>query len=227
MSLRTECPRCPTPLESTTPTTDIETGNGWSCPDHGPTLPLRRPDHPSYDGFAEVLATAGDFPTYLPWPMSPGWTVSDFGVVGEPSEGQDAKATFTCSSGTSALDGPVDVFVVSEESGTGLGSRCAGTVHLDPGPEIGVGPPTVRVRINSQSVPLWSVSTISPLSSVGNDRELDRSVVAGEANGRWLWVVLRPASAILLLRDEWILRDVSGIGPPLVEMSFGGPSPSW
>jgi hypothetical protein len=171
-----------------------------------------------------VLSTAGDFPTYLPWPMSPGWAVSDFGVVGGPSETSEAKATLTCSSGTSALDGPVDVFVVSEESGTGLGSRCAGTVHLDPGPEIGVGPPTVRVRIGSQSVPLWSVSTVS---SVGDDRELDRSVVAGEAFGRWLWVVLRPASAILLLRDEWILRDVSGIGPPLVEMSFGGPSPSW
>jgi hypothetical protein len=79
----------------------------------------------------------------------------------------------------------------------------------------------VRIRIGSQSVPLWAVSTAS------SDRELDRSVVAGEAGGRWLWVVLRPASAMLLLRDEWILRDVSGIGPPLVEMAFGGPSPAW
>jgi hypothetical protein len=130
----------------------------------------------------------------------------------------------TCSSGTSALDGPVDVFVVSEESGTGLGARCAGTTHLDPGPEIGVGSPAVRVRIGSQSVPLWAVSTAS---HTGSDRELDRSVVAGEAHGRWLWMVLRPASAMLLLRDEWILRDVSGIGPPLVEMSFGGPAPAW
>jgi hypothetical protein len=129
----------------------------------------------------------------------------------------------TCSSGTSVLDGPVDVFVVSEESGTGLGSRCAGTPHVDPGSEIGVGPPMVKVRIGSQSVPLWAVSTVSAAS----DRDLDRSVVAGEALGRWLWIVLRPASAVLLLRDEWILRDVSGIGPPLVEMSFGGPSPSW
>ena len=215
MPLRTECPRCPTRLQA-----PVDVGKGWSCPEHGPTPALRRPDKASYDGFAEVLATAGEFPTYLPWPMSPGWNVSDFAVVGE----RDAKATMTCSSGTSALDGPVDVFVVSEESGTGLGSRCAGTIHLDPGPEIGVGPPTVRVRIGSQSVPLWAVSTVSAGSA---DHELDRSVVAGEADGRWLWVVLRPASAILLLRDEWILRDVSGIGPPLVEMPFGGPGPSW
>jgi hypothetical protein len=223
MPLRTECPRCPTPLETTSPENPAS-GNGWSCPEHGPTPVLLRPDEASYDGFAEALATAGEFPTYLPWPMSPGWTVTDFAVVGEPRDRQRAKGTLTCSSGTSELDGPVDVFVVSEESGTGLGSRCAGMLHVDPGPEIGVGPPTVRVRIGSQSVPLWSVSTVS---SWGDDRELDRSVVAGEADGRWLWVVLQPASAILLLRDEWILRDVSGIGVQLVEMPFGGPSPSW
>jgi hypothetical protein len=216
MPLRTECPRCPTPLGAITP---AGVGDAAICPEHGPTPVLRRPDSASYDGFAEVLTTAGEFPTYLPWPMSPGWSVSDFAVVGGLT--RDARATMTCSSGTSALDGPVDVFVVSEESGTGLGARCAGTQHLDPGPEIGVGPPMVRVRIGSQSVPLWSVSTATV------DRELDRSVVAGEAHGRWLWVVLRPASAMLLLRDEWILRDVSGIGPPLVEMPFGGPGPSW
>jgi hypothetical protein len=214
MPLRTECPRCSAPLGGSS---GDGAGSSWACPDHGPTAVLRRPDVASYHGFVEALSAAGDFPMYLPWPMSPGWAVSDFAVVGEG----DAQATMTCSSGTSALDGPVDVFVVSEESGTGLGARCAGTTHLDPGPEIGVGPPMVRVRIGSQSVQLWAVSTAA------SDLELDRSVVAGEAGGRWLWVVLRPASAMLLLRDEWILRDVSGIGPPLVEMAFGGPSPTW
>jgi hypothetical protein len=211
--LREECPRCPLPV--------VRTAAGWACPDHGDTRPLRRPDESSYAAFVEVLRLAGDFPTYLPWPMSPGWTVSDFAVVGE----NDARATATCSSGTSALDGPVDVFVVSEESGTGLGARCAGSIHVDPGPEIGVGPPPVRVRVLSQSVPLWQVSVVAP--TPGSDVELDRSVFAGEAGGRWLWMVLRPASAMLLLRDEWILRDVSGLGPPLVEMPFGGPRPSW
>ena len=75
--------------------------------------------------------------------------------------------------------------------------------------------------MRSQSVPLWPVSTAT------SDVELDRAVFAGEAGGRWLWVILRPASAMLLLRDEWILRDVSGLGPPLVELPFGGPRPSW
>jgi hypothetical protein len=216
--LRTECPRCPTPLGEPS---DPAPGATWACPEHGPTPALRRPDAASYDGFAAALAAAGELPTYLPWPMSPGWTVSDFGVVGgAPGEGT-ARATVTCCSGTSALDGPVDVFVVAEESGTGLGARCAGTVARDPGAEIGQGIPVARVRIGTQTVPMWAASTAD------SDRDLDRSVVAGEAHGRWLWVVLRPASAVLLLRDAWILRDVSGLGPPLVEMPFGGPPPSW
>jgi hypothetical protein len=195
---------------------------------------LLRPDEASYDGFIEALSAAGDLPTYLPWPMSPGWSVTDFAVVSRSPRGADARATMTCTSGTSALDGPVDVFVVTEESGTGLGARCAGTGHLDPGPEIGIGPPMVKVRIGSQSVPMWPVSTVTGDTARGGsaggsagDPELDRSVVAGEALGRWLWIVMRPASAVLLLRDEWILRDVSGIGPPLVEMPFGGPAPAW
>jgi hypothetical protein len=32
---------------------------------------------------------------------------------------------------------------------------------------------------------------------------------------------------MLLLHDEWILRDVSGAGPHLVELPFEGPSPVW
>jgi hypothetical protein len=40
-------------------------------------------------------------------------------------------------------------------------------------------------------------------------------------------MVLRPASAVLLLRDDWILRDVSAVGPALLELPFGGPGPSW
>ncbi len=90
-----------------------------------------------------------------------------------------------------------------------------------PAPSWASTTPAVRVRIGRQSVPLWPVS----VSEVAG--EWDRSVFAGEAGGRWLWIVMRPASAMLLLRDEWILRDVSGVGPPLVEMPFDGPRPPW
>ena len=70
--------------------------------------------------------------------MSPGWQVTDFAVVGaDPAR---PRATMTCCSGTSELDGPVDVIVVAEEAGTGLGARIAGTLHDDPGADLGERP---------------------------------------------------------------------------------------
>jgi hypothetical protein len=213
MSLVAGCPRCRAaePLVDGPP----------RCPVHGVvSRTLWRPEDGaeiSYDVFVDHLGRAGTFPTYLPWPMSPGWSVTDFAVAADDR----AWATATCVSGTSELDGPVDVFVVAEEPGTGLGARCAGIDSSDPGREVGEGQPTARVRIGSQSVSLWAVSTAT------SDDRFDRSVFVGEADGRWLWLVLRPASAMLLLRDDWILRDVSSVGPPLVEVPFGGPRPVW
>jgi hypothetical protein len=204
------CPRCTTP--------GLEADGSWHCPEHGQLLPLWRPGAASYDGFAEHLTTAAAFPTYVPWPMSPGWHVTDFGVVAGKG---GAVATVSCCSGTSELDGAVDVLVVSEEPGIGIGGRCAGFRSAHPGPEVGEGPPTAHVRVDTHEVALWSVSTSSA------DADFDRAVLVGEAHGRWLWIVLRPASALLLLRDDWILRDVSGFGPAIVEMPFGGPPPAW
>lgn len=211
------CPRCAAPIA---PIDELT----WSCPEHGEVVPLWRPETATYDGFAAHLERAGTFPTYLPWPLGPGWTVTDFAVVANP---ESTLATLTCVTGSSALDGPVDVFVISEEPGTGLGARVAGLLtgdaaeRVDPGGEVGEGTSLVKVRLGTYPVGLWPVS----VSGVGG--ELDRSVLAGEAEGRWLWLVLRPASAILLLRDDWILRDVSATGPQLVTLPFGGPAPQW
>lgn len=210
MALVAGCPRCTEPV--------TEWQGSWACANHGEIPPLWRPVESSYESFGEHLSVHPGFPTYLPWPMSPRWAITDFGVVGTPGK---ALATVTCVSGTSELDGPVDVFVVAEEAGTGLGARCAGTAHSDPGPEVGDGPPPIKVRIGTQSIPMWLVST-----SMADER-FDRTVFAGEASGRWLWIVLRPASAMLLMRDEWILRDVGEAGPGILEMEFGGHPPAW
>ncbi|WP_240195887.1 DUF6758 family protein [Nocardioides faecalis] len=214
---RAECPRCPVPV--------AEVGDGgFSCPEHGRVPALRRPVAASYESFAQHLRRSAPFPTYLPWPLGPGWTVSDFASV---SDADGAVATMTCVSGASQLDGPVDVMVISEEPGTGFGARVAGlrgdggAERWDPGPEIGEGPPPVRLRVEQHPVGLW------PVSISTSPGEWDRSVLAGEAGGRWLWLVLRPASAVLLLRDEWIVRDVSATGPQLVALPFGGAAPAW
>ena len=199
---------------------------------HGPTDALWRPAEADYDSFAELVGRIDDIPTYLPWPMSPGWSIADFGCVGG---GQRVRATVTTTVGTSDLDGEVEVTIVSEDPGIGLGARCAGTSYDDPGPQISNGPPSIRVRAGGRTVPMWLVDTAD---GPGQDRELTvgrmsdgevlaRAVFAGEADGRWLWLVMRPASAALLLHDDWLLADVTGFGPEALEMPFGGPRPAW
>ena len=211
MALAASCPRCTTPLSGE--------GAGFTCAEHGSVVPLWRSATADYSTFADVLLRAQGMPTYLPWPMSPGWTIADFGCV--VGDGGTALATVTTTVGASALDGDVEVTIVAEEPGVGLGSRCAGTPRADPGGSVGVGPASIRLRVDSHPVPMWAVP-----SSDGDD-VLARSVFAGEAGGRWLWVVMRPASAALLLRDEWLLKDAGRFGPEAVEMPFGGPPPVW
>ena len=200
---------------------------------HGPIDPLWRPAEADYDSFAELVGRIDDIPTYLPWPMSPGWSIADFGCVGTKER---VRATVTSTVGTSDLDGEVEVTIVSEDPGIGLGARCAGTSYDDPGPQISNGPSSIRVRAGGRTVPMWLVEdaggtpsferelTVADLTA--ND-VLARAVFAGEADGRWLWLVMRPASAALLLHDDWLLADVTGFGPEALEMPFGGPRPTW
>jgi hypothetical protein len=182
---------------------------------------LWRPAEASYDAFVEHLATARDFPTYLPWPMAPGWVVSDFAVVTEPSGAP--VATLTCVTGASELDGPVDVLLVAEEPGVGLGTRFAGIVGPDPGPELaealtdpGPGHPEhvgqARIKVGGHPTPLWLVN--SPA---------DRSAYAGEARGMWLHAIAWPASAGHLLAEDVVLHDLTEWTPP--ELVYGAPSP--
>ena len=211
MTLAASCPRCSSPV------TDDE--SGWLCLDHGTISPLWRPAVASYEALTEHLKCCETFPTLLPWPLSPGWSVSDFGCVRHPD--REPRATLSSCSGASDLDGVVELTVVSEEPGVGLGARCAGIDRTDPGAEIGEGPAHVKVRIGGHPISLWSVSTSE------SNSDFDRSVFAGEAHGRWLWLILRPASAALLLNDEWIICDLNQLGPELMDLPFGGHPPPW
>lgn len=215
MSWTASCPKCATVFA---PQSGFEEDSGpFRCDNHGDVTPLWRPDQPDYDSFARLVQLAAEVAVYVPWPMSPGWQISDFGVVVDASA-EDAKAlgTFTTTAGTSDLDGHVEVTFVSEEPGVGLGARLAHTVVLDPGDQVGKGPALVQLRAGGHPVHLWPVDT-------NHDAPLAAGVFAGEADGRWLWVIMRPASAALLLRDEWLLADVTGFGPEAVEMPFGRP----
>lgn len=211
MALGAGCPRCASPV--------VDEGGVWHCVDHGTITPLWRPDAADYGSFTDHVRRAGAMPTFVPWPLTPGWAVTDFGSVAAP--GTAGRASFITCSGPSELDGVVELSVVSEEPGVGLGARCAGLGRTDPGAEIGEGAPHAKVRIDGHPIPLWLVLTSDA------ERDFDRSVLAGEAHGRWLWIVLRPASAALLLKDEWILMDIGDLGPELMELPFGGSPPAW
>lgn len=211
MTLAPGCPRCTAPVSGRP--------GSWACQVHGAIPPLWRPSAAAYDAFAEHVLRSSGFPSLGPWPLTPGWVVTDFGSVGE--DDQPVKACFVSCAGPSEADGVVELTVVSEEPGVGLGARIAGAPRTDPGGEIGDGPPHVKVRIDGHPVALWGVSTS------GADSTFDRSVFAGEAHGRWLWLVLRPASAALLLQGEWVLHDLSDLGPELIDLPFGGSPPAW
>lgn len=211
MTLAAGCPRCSAPLS--------EGSGGWQCLDHGVVVPLWRPPVATYEALAEHLLQCKDFPTLIPWPLAPGWAITDFGCVGVP--GEEVRASLLSCHGVSDLDGVVELTLVSEEPGVGIGARCAGTDRTDPGGEVGDGPPHAKVRIDGHPLPLWSISTSE------SDLTFDRSVFVGEAHGRWLWMVMRPASAALLLRDEWVLAALADLGPELVDMPFEGNPPPW
>ncbi len=226
--LSSECPRCGTPLEPTR--SAGEPLASWTCPEHGSVTPLWRPSEPAYDSFTEHLEASRGFPSYVPWPLPPGWLISDFASVGAPdgTGAPEPRATLIAATGISQVDGPVEVLVITEETRVGLGARCAGMLTDDPGPELGEGAPSVRLRVEGQPVPLWSVTPTG--SAMGVEElfgEWDRSVVVGEVGGRWLWLVVRPASAVLLLQDDWSLRDAATLGLSLVELPFGDPGTAW
>jgi hypothetical protein len=188
---------------------------------------LWRAEDPEYDAFAEYLRLSEPLPTWLPWPLPTDWKVTDFGCVAE--EGSPAQAAYATCTGTSEADGLVEVTVVTEEPGVGLAARCSGVVHTDPGRDALVGPPPARIRVDGASVPLWAVPTTGPSTDAvaGTAGTLDRSVLAGEALGRWLWLVIRPGSAALLLPEIGGFQDVSELGPQLVTLPFGRVPRSW
>jgi hypothetical protein len=210
MSLRPECPRCQQP--------PLGEGEDWRCPTHDVLTPLWRAAGADYDAFASYLQLSEGLATWLPWPLPPGWQVTDFGCV-HGSDGPRAAVVGVV--GATDPEGVVELSVVTEEPGVGLGARVGGVDHQDPGREAGVGTPLLKVRVDGNAVPLWS------LSLPDEDALLDRAVLVGEAAGRWLWVVVRPASAVLLLPDLPELLDVSGLGPELVALPFGVVPPAW
>jgi hypothetical protein len=104
------------------------------------------------------------------------------------------------------------MLLVSEEPGVGLGAHLAGLPGPDPGEGFAAGPPHALVGFGLHEFPLWHVD--AP----------DRAAFAGEVLGNWVWVVLWPDTAGVLLIEPLPLRDLRDPGLEL-DLPFGAASP--
>ncbi|GGU08368.1 hypothetical protein GCM10010208_35950 [Actinomadura livida] len=182
---------------------------------HGVVLPRQPSKRPGPDGLAAVLRDAR-VPVWTPWPLPLGWLVTGFATVGDDRSG--ARATAVALSGPGLLAGPADMVLIAEEPGIGLGAHYAGLDGSDPG-EVFDAPPHVKLDVSGpaatcgHSVPMWTVNG-----------QADRAVFVGEAMGHWLWVVLWPADAGVLLLERQTLLDLREPGMEL-DLPYGAYSP--
>jgi hypothetical protein len=199
------CPRCGGGLR--------EPGlwsSAWQCPRHGSVEPYTVMEHSGADAMTHVVERA-HVPVWLPHPSPVGWLCSGVGFAGDQRTG--ARATVTAMSGPGPLGGAADLLVVAEEPGVGLGARHAGLAEPDPGDALAREQPDARVLAAGHSTPLWSVPTSA-----------DRAVFVGEAKGAWLWLLVWPAAAGVMVYDDTVLADLCE-APLELAPDFGAVTP--
>jgi hypothetical protein len=184
--------------------------SSWDCERHGPVHPVHVVARPAPEALWKVAHGCG-VPLWAPLPLLPGWTVTGLASAGD--ERGPAKATVLALTGPSPLGGPADLLLVAEEPGVGLGARFAGLEEIDPG-LAAVGQPDAKVAAAGHPTALWR----SPSAD-------DRAAFVGEAMGVWLWAVLWPPAAELVLLEHVALHDLRDVAHQSVDLPIGAPSP--
>ena len=184
--------------------------SAWTCERHGDVPPLRVLPRVGADVVAQAVARSG-VPVWCPLPPVPGWAVSGLAVAGD--ERRPAPATALALSGPSPLGGPADLVLVAEEPGVGLGARYAGVDGLDPGAAVD-GPPEEKLEAAGHPTALWRCESAP-----------DRVAFVGEALGVWLWAVLWPPAAELVLLEHVVLHDLRHEAHATPVLPFGAASP--
>jgi hypothetical protein len=179
----------------------------WTCVVHGAVQP--------YSSFGPAalpqVAAHAKVPVWCPLPLLPGWTAGGLGACGDERRG--SAATVVALAGPSPLGGPADLLLVAEEPGVGLGANLAGIDDLDPG-QVAVGQPDAKVLASGHPTALWRCTSAD-----------DRIAFVGEANGVWLWAVLWPPAAELVLIEHLELHDLRHANHQALELPVGAPSP--
>jgi hypothetical protein len=202
--MRAACPRCSRPAQEPS-----IWSSSWRCDRHGeihPLFPARSPSHEVLDNLLSMTRV----PVLLPWPLPQGWLVSGFAAAGDERTG--VRATAVALTGPNPIGGPADLLIIAEEPGVGLGAGLAGLESSDPGEGFAAGPPHASVQLDGHEVALWNVESD------------DRAVYAGEFAASWLWILLWPDSAGVLLVEPLIMRDLRDRSQHL-DLPVGAPSP--
>lgn len=193
MTTPVSCPRCSNPLRA-----PGLMSSDWTCAVHGAVAPYAVLPRASAQAVRQVSA-GSSVPLWLPLPLLPGWTLAGLARAGDDRSGW--RATALALGGPSPLGGPADLVLVAEEPGTGLGARLAGTGGLDPGGldpgGLVQGPPDAKVEAAGHPTALWRCASAH-----------DRVAFVGEAAGVWLWAVLWPPAAELVLLEHIELHDL-------------------
>jgi len=198
------CPRCGATLRA--PSLMAST---WNCAVHGAVAPLRVWSRVGPDVLAKAAARSA-VPLWSPLPLLPGWMVTGLALAGDERSG--SSASVLALSGPSPLGGPADLLLVAEEPGVGLGARYAGIETLDPG-ACAAGPPEAKVEAAGHPTALWRCESAA-----------DRVAFVGEALGVWLWAVLWPPAAELVLIEHVVLHDLRSDAHAGLDLPVGAPS---
>jgi hypothetical protein len=199
------CPRCGGDLRA-----PGLWSSAWQCGTHGSTPPYYVLTRPGLESLDHVIGKA-KVPVWLPHGLSAGWVCSGFSYAGDERDG--ARATVTSMSGPSPLGGAAEIVLVAEEMGVGLGAYLAGLPGPDPGIAFDAGHPDAKVEVAGHPTAMWSVTT-----------ERDCAAFVGEAKGHWLWALVWPAAAGVLMYDALSLLDLRD-GYLEAELAFGSLSP--
>jgi hypothetical protein len=206
MTAAPTCPRCSGVLRA-----PGLMSSDWVCDLHGSVSPYHRALMPLSAEVVAVAASRSDVPLWSPLPLLAGWAVAGLGWCGD--DRRRASAVALAFMGPSPLGGPADLVLVAEEPGSGLGARLAGVDGLDPGDSVS-GAPDAKIIAAGHPTALWRCQSAP-----------DRVAFVGEALGVWLWAVLWPPAAELVLLEHVELHDVRSKEHAVLDLPVGAPSP--
>jgi hypothetical protein len=198
------CPRCLGPLRPP----DLWSSQ-WRCDQHGYVSPWHEATAAPEEALRQ-LAGAAAVPVWVAAPMPVHWYVGGVGWAGDDRTG--ARSVALATAGPSPVGGPADMVLIAETPGAGLGARLAGIPGTDPGHALDTQP-EAKVEAAGHPTAMWSVR--SPP---------DRAAFVGEAGGVWLWLVLWPADAAMLLLENLVLEDLREQPALRSRLVFGAPT---